>query len=149
MGRLWQTLILSKWKPVLAYMPVETIVRNRQNDYYTSLGQADAQGEATKFIEYMLMALHGTINSAMAKIYETDQVGAQVTDQVRRLMRILAQGEKGAAELMRALALRHAPTFRKNYLAPALNAGVIERTQPDSPRSPTQRYNSISKSKMI
>jgi hypothetical protein len=39
MGRLWQTLILSKWKSVLAYMPVETIVRNRQNDYYASLGK--------------------------------------------------------------------------------------------------------------
>lgn len=41
---------------------------------------------------------------------------------------------------MRALGLRHAPTFRKSYLQPALDAGLVERTQPDSPRSPTQRY---------
>lgn len=61
MGRLWQMLILSKWKPVLAYMPVETIVRNRQTEYYASLGQADAQGEATKFIEFMLQALSDTL----------------------------------------------------------------------------------------
>jgi Fic family protein len=54
MGRLWQTLILSKWKPVLAYLPVESIVRNRQEDYYAALGRADAQGEATAFIEFML-----------------------------------------------------------------------------------------------
>ena len=143
MGRLWQTFILSKWKPVLAYMPVETIVRNRQEEYYASLGQADAQGEATKFIEFMLMALHGTINSAMAAI--CDQVGEQVTDQVRRLLNALAQGEKGATELMQTLALRHSPTFRKNYLNPALEVGVIERTQPDSPRSPTQRYRLTAK----
>ena len=135
MGRLWQTLILSKWKSVLAYMPVETIVRNRQDAYYASLGQADAQGEATKFIEFMLQALHDTLEDP-----HTDQASVQVGDQVRRLLQALGQGERSAAELMQALALRHAPTFRKNYLTPALDAGVIERTQPDSPRSPTQRY---------
>lgn len=135
MGRLWQTLILSKWRPVLAYMPVETIIRNRQAEYYASLGQADAQGEATKFIEFMLQALHDTLTSI-----STDQVDVQVSDQVNRLLESLANGERSATELMQALGLRHAPTFRKNYLLPALDAGLIERTQPDSPRSPTQRY---------
>jgi len=136
MGRLWQTLILSKWKPVLAYMPVETIVRNRQDAYYASLGQADAQGEATVFIEFMLQALHDTLLEASV----TDQVSVQASDQVRRLLAILTQGEKTATELMQGLGLRHAPSFRKRYLAPALEARFVERTQPDSPRSPTQRY---------
>lgn len=135
MGRLWQTLILSKWKPVLAYMPVETIIRNRQAEYYASLGQADAQGEATQFIEFMLQALHDTLTGL-----STDQVSVQVSDQVKRLLESLSNGEKSATELMQALGLRHAPTFRKNYLLPALDAGFIERTQPDSPRSPTQKY---------
>lgn len=135
MGRLWQTLILSKWRPVLAFMPVETIVRNRQAEYYSSLGQADAQGEATKFVEFMLQALHDTLIGI-----STDQVDVQVSDQVKRLLEILASGEKSATELMQTLGLRHAPTFRKNYLLPALDAGLVERTQPDSPRSPTQQY---------
>lgn len=137
-GRLWQTLILSKWRPVLAYMPVETIVRNRQKEYYASLGQADAQGEATAFVEFMLRALHDTLATT-----KTDQV----TDQVKRLLEVAAQGEKTAIALMRALDLRHAPTFRKNYLTPALQAGLIERTRPDSPRSPGQRYRMTEKGK--
>jgi Fic family protein len=136
MGRLWQTLILSKWKPVLAYMPMETIVRNRQKEYYASLGQADTQGEAATFIEFMLQALYDSVIGLSA----TDQASVQVGDQVRRLMSILEQGEKTGVELMQGLGLRHAPTFRKNYLSPALEAGLVERTQPDSPRSPTQRY---------
>jgi hypothetical protein len=41
---------------------------------------------------------------------------------------------------MKSLQLAHAPTFRKNHLTPALEDSWIERTQPDSPRSPTQRY---------
>lgn len=80
MGRLWQTLILSKWRPVLAYMPVETLVRNRQEEYHASLAQADMQGKATKFIEFMLQALHDTLAGV-----QTDQAGVQINDQVKRL----------------------------------------------------------------
>lgn len=145
MGRLWQTLILSQWKPVMAYAPVETIVRSRQEAYYASLGQADARGEATVFVEFMLQALH----DALAVFSTTDQVSVQVTDQVRRLLAALDQDEKAAIELMQALGLRHAPSFRKSYLTPALNAGLVERTQPDAPRSPTQRYRLTQKGKMV
>lgn len=135
MGRLWQTLILSKWNSLFAYLPVETIVRNRQTEYYDSLGCADAQGEATVFVEFMLTAL----GDAVADI-RSDQVDDQVSDQVRRLLDVLGQGEKSATELMTELGLRHAPTFRKNYLSPALEAALVERTKPDAPRSPLQRY---------
>ncbi len=135
MGRLWQTLILSKWSSLFAYLPVETIVRNRQAEYYDSLGRADAQGEATAFVEFMLTAL----GDAVADI-RSDQVDDQVSDQVRRLLDVLGQGEKSATELMTELGLRHAPTFRKNYLSPALEAAFVERTKPDAPRSPLQRY---------
>lgn len=43
-------------------------------------------------------------------------------------------------ELMQLMGLTHRPTFQKNYLNPALDAGLIERTQPDKPKSPQQRY---------
>lgn len=135
MGRLWQTLVLSKWKPLFAYLPVETIVRNRQAEYYAALGRADEQGDATPFVEFMLSAL----GDAVAAI-QSDQAGDQVSDQVRRVLELLDDGEKSAAELMAALGLRHAPTFRKNYLSPALEAALVERTRPDAPRSPLQKY---------
>ncbi|WP_369125070.1 Fic family protein [Desulfogranum marinum] len=48
---------------------------------------------------------------------------------------------------MKAVGLSHRPTFRKNYLNPALASGWIEYTQPHSPRSPTQRYRLTSKGK--
>ncbi|MFZ0611061.1 MAG: hypothetical protein WAM73_02365 [Desulfobacterales bacterium] len=70
----------------------------------------------------------------------TDQVGDQVTDQVAALIRAVGTGELGSNDLMQALGLSHRPTFRENYLNPAVEDEWIERTQPDSPRSPTQRY---------
>ena len=75
----------------------------------------------------------------------SDQVNAQGSDQVYRLLGALLEGDKSAQELMGALSLRHAPTFRKNYLNPALECGLIERILPDTPRSPAQRYRLTAK----
>jgi Fic family protein len=136
MGRLWQTLILRDWKPLLAYLPVETVIRERQADYYQALAEADQQTDAAPFIEFMLQALGGALREAAS----TDQVIDQVTDQVSVLIEVIGEKELGSADLMTALGLSHRPTFRENYLNPALEGGWIERTQPGSPRSPTQRY---------
>jgi Fic family protein len=136
MGRLWQTLILRTWKPLLAYLPVETVIRDRQENYYRVLAVADQQADATPFFEFMLSALRDALREAVV----TDQVGDQVTDQVAALIRAIGSGELGSNELMKALGLSHRPTFRNNYLNPARQGDWIERTQPDSPRSPTQRY---------
>jgi Fic family protein len=149
MGRLWQTLILSKWKPVLAYMPVETIIRNRQGEYYASLGQADDQGEATKFTEFMLQALHDTLADVHTTTQVRTQVTTQVSPQVKRLLLALEKGEQSAGELMQVLSLKSAKNFRAISLTPALDDGLVERTQPDSPRSPTQRYRLTPKGRRV
>lgn len=65
MGRLWQTLILRKWKQLLAYLPVETVVRERQDDYYRVLAECDQRGDATAFVEFMLQALLNAIQQAL------------------------------------------------------------------------------------
>ena len=57
MGRLCQTLILNEWKPLFAYLPVETIARDRQAAYYKKLADADNTGKATAFVEFMLEAI--------------------------------------------------------------------------------------------
>jgi Fic family protein len=54
MGRLWQTLILKDTYPVFAYLPIETLIKERQEQYYKSLGKSDNTGESTVFIEFML-----------------------------------------------------------------------------------------------
>ncbi len=142
MGRLWQTLILSRWKPLLAYLPVETVIREQQAAYYQALAESDGAAEATPFIAFMLQALL----TAMGEVAHTDQVIDQVTDQVKRLLSVLqGYGALKAADLMMRLGLQHRPTFRNNYLNPALSAGLIEMTQPGSPRSPSQQYRLTTK----
>ena len=67
MGRLWQTLILSKWEPILAYLPVESVIRMRQTAYYEALAEADKIASATPFIEFMLQALHDAMTEVLIK----------------------------------------------------------------------------------
>ena len=70
----------------------------------------------------------------------TQQVTEQVTEQVGRLLSILKGKEIGSKDAMEKLGLNHRPTFLYGYLQPALSSGLVEMTQPDSPKSPTQKY---------
>lgn len=65
MGRLWQSLILSKWQPLLAFLPVETIVHKQQEQYYQALGACDKAGDSTFFIEFMLNAIKSAMEEVM------------------------------------------------------------------------------------
>ncbi|MEZ7892667.1 MAG: Fic family protein [Candidatus Wallbacteria bacterium] len=136
MGRLWQTLILSQWKPLFSYIPVETVVRNRQEEYYRVLGKSDHAADSTEFIKFMLKA----ILEVLRENVETDQVDDQVTDQVAILLKLFNGNSLATSELMQKLDLTHRPTFRNNYLHPALYNGLIEMTVPDKPNSRLQKY---------
>lgn len=70
MGRLWQTLILSRWQPMLAYLPVETVIKNRQNEYYRLLGEADAESDCTAFISFLLQAIEDSLREAIEQTQE-------------------------------------------------------------------------------
>ena len=67
MGRLWQTLILSQWQPLLAYLPVESVIRVRQTAYYQALAEADTLADSTPFIAFMLQALQDAMTEALLK----------------------------------------------------------------------------------
>jgi Fic family protein len=136
LGRLWQTLILSRWKPLLAWLPVESVIRDRQADYYAALAAADKAGASTVFIEFLLAALL----EALLEVPGTDQVTDPVSDQVKALLKVLGNRTLSGMECMKKLGLAHRPTFRQNYLQPALLAGLVERTLPDKPNSRLQKY---------
>lgn len=140
MGRLWQTLILSRWKPLFAYVPVESLIHARQSDYYDAIRRSSAVGESTPFVSFMLEVILESLRTPATADQEDDQEDDQVTDQVARLLNALRAGPKSAAELMAGLRLSHRPTFRRNYLHPAMSAGLVEMTRPASPSAKNQKY---------
>lgn len=130
MGRLWQTLILAKWNPVFAEIPVESLVHHHQQEYYAALNGSTKQGDSAVFVEFML----GMVQQAV-----TAQVTEQVTPQIARLLEVLV-GEMSRDSIQDALGLKHRESFRQLYLAPALSAGLVEMTIPEKPNSRFQKY---------
>ena len=60
-------MLLRRWKGIFAWLPVETIVKEHQQDYYNVIAQCDREGESTRFVEFMLRCLLNTMES-----YEPD-----------------------------------------------------------------------------
>ncbi len=146
MGRLWQTVILTHWKSLFSMLPVESIIRDRQKDYYAALRGADQAGQATVFIEFMLDA----IGCSLQELARTgDQVSDQVSDQVKKLLSVLKNTPLSTRDLMDQLDLAHRPSFRKNYLRPALDAGLLVMTHPESPNAHNQQYRLTEKGKQV
>ena len=61
MGRLWHTLLLSRWRPVLAWVPIESAIRRRQAEYYEALALSGANGSCESFLEVMLEAIREAV----------------------------------------------------------------------------------------
>lgn len=64
-GRLWYTLLLSKWQPLFAWLPVESIIHDRQQAYYDAINQANALGASTPFLLFMLSAIKASLLEAL------------------------------------------------------------------------------------
>ena len=65
MGRLWQTVILRQYNPVFEYVPVESLIKKRQKEYYDVLGKSDSQGNSTLFIEFMLSVIDDSLEELL------------------------------------------------------------------------------------
>ncbi len=98
------------------------------------------RSDSAPFIEYILQMILDAILSSDASDQESDQATAQASDQVKCLIMMMEQKEYCLTELMALLDLSRRATFQKNYLTPALEADVIERTLPDKPERPKQKY---------
>ena len=64
-GRLWHTLLLSKWNPVFAWLPVESIIHDHQQEYYDAINASNDADESTAFIEFMLSVIKASLIDAI------------------------------------------------------------------------------------
>ncbi len=79
-GRLWHTLLLTQWKPLFAWLPIESIIHDRQDEYYYAINRSNDEGESTAFILFMLSA----IKEALMEAVETSGLAVSMsTDELR------------------------------------------------------------------
>jgi Fic family protein len=141
MGRLWQSLILARWNPLFADIPVESLIFEHQAEYYAALQESTQKTDSAPFIAFMLRMILDTVTTS------TPEVAPEVTPEVR-LLSVLA-GEMTRQQIKEALGLKDDEHFRKAYLLPALDAGLIEMTIPDKPRSSKQKYRLTDRGRQV
>ena len=138
MGRLFQTCLLSSKEEIFAYLPIESIIKERQQEYYDAIAKCNKVGNSNIFIEFMLDAILETITRTLNSSKE-EMLGLSI--QVKKLISIMKEGVPYTTkELIELLSLKSRASFKKNYLGPALELGLVSMTLPDTPNSRNQRY---------
>lgn len=123
MGRLWQTMILKDYSQVFEYLPIETIIKERQQDYYNILSKSDSQGSSTSFIEFML----DIINKALEDLLRTQNLAITNADRIDIFKNII-----GAKLFTRQDYLRHnkeiSSATASRDLKDAVDKSILEKT---------------------
>lgn len=126
MARLWHTAILSKWKPIFEYIPIESQIEKFQNDYYDAIARCHVTGNSTYFIEFMLSQIDKILDELSAQITEDNE---QLSETIKKLLDVMEYDiPYTSSSLMEKLELKSREGFRRNYLHPALELNLIRMT---------------------
>jgi len=68
LARLWQHVVLLQASPVFRFVPIESVIRDRQQRYYEVLRKSDRRGDCTAFVEYVLEALRDALDETLAAL---------------------------------------------------------------------------------
>jgi len=134
LGRLWHTLILSKWNPIFAYIPIESMIYKNQQRYYSVINECDQKADSTDFIIFMLEIIKQTLMD----IEITTCSAGTSREQVEKLLEF-CKTPRSRKEMQEFVGIDGRKAFN-NYLKPLLEEGKLEMTIPDKPNSRLQKY---------
>ena len=138
MARLWQTAILTKWKPIFQFIPIESQIQKYQTGYYNAISKCNIEGKSNLFVEFMLEMIEETLSDILS---QKSLENSQLSQYVKRLLDVMEFNiPYTTAEILKKLNLKSRETLRKNYLNPAIKMNLIQMTLPDKPTSRNQRY---------
>ena len=124
-ARLWQTAILANWKELFKYIPIESIIRKHQEEYYTAIQNCNNAGNSNEFIEFMLKIIDEAVDGMIIDQNETTQETAQETTQEKLVNLIKKNPSITQSEMARALDLtRDGVAYNIKVLK---EKGIIER----------------------
>lgn len=137
MGRLWQTALLASWKPVFKYIPIESVIKDNQEEYYKAFKISTSEGKSNAFILFMLEVINQAIRDI---VNDSREHYNHLNIQISKLMQVMETYPQSAQQIMDRLKMKSRVSFRKNYLLPALEAGLVGMTIPEKPTSKNQMY---------
>ena len=124
-ARLWQTAILTHWKDLFKYIPIESIIRKHQEEYYTAIQNCNNTGNSNEFIEFMLKIIDEAVDGMILNQQETTQETTQKTTQEKIINLIKKNPGITQVEMAKALDLtRDGISYNIKTLK---EKGIIER----------------------
>jgi Uncharacterized conserved protein len=122
MGRLWQTVILKQYSPVFEFLPIESLIKAKQLEYYKILGESDNQGNSTGFIEFMLQI----ISQSLEELLTSQNVNLTSNDRIA-----IYKEKTGNAPFTRQDYMRHfkdiSSATASRDLKVAVDKGILEK----------------------
>ncbi|MCC7525311.1 MAG: Fic family protein [Chitinophagaceae bacterium] len=122
MGRLWQTLLLMQQYPVFEYLPVESIIKQKQVEYYKALSESDKKGNSTPFIEFML----GIILEALKGLLQSQTVTLHTADRIYLMKDKMGKNKFSRKDYMQHFKNISAPTASRD-LKWAVEQGLVSK----------------------
>lgn len=123
MGRLWQTIILKDKYPVFEFLPIESIIKDRQSLYYEVLGKSDKTGQSTLFIEFMLEV----IEESLEDLLKTQNIVLTSTDRIQAYKSIIKHELFSRKDYLRHFKNISAPTASRD-LKQAIDEGLLVKS---------------------
>ena len=123
MGRLWQTVLLRQYSPVFEFLPVESLIKAKQFEYYKILGESDNQGDSTGFIEFMLQI----INDSLEDLLINQNVNLTSEDRINIFKEKTGSDSFTRQDYMRQFKDISSATASRD-LKEAVDKGILEKT---------------------
>ncbi len=123
MGRFWQSLILYNWNNYFSVIPIESIIRDKQQEYYKVLEDCGANGESTLFIEFTLQVILEAIDTV------GNRVGSKVgnlTDNQQVIIKQIQLNDKISASKLSDIVGISKRKIEEN-LSKLKEQGILER----------------------
>ncbi len=141
MARLWHTVFLYRWRNVFEFIPLESQIEHFQDEYYDAIAKCHVNGNSDVFIEFMLKMINQVLDEVIIQIKKSNMENSEYVNHLLEVMEYDVPYTSNT--IMELLGLKSKETLRKNYLNPAMEAGLVRMTLPDKPNSRNQRYIKI------
>lgn len=122
MGRLWQTLILMRQYPVFEYLPIESLIKQKQSEYYNKLSESDKIGNSTPFIEFML----GVISDSLDTLLQSQNKTLNTQDRILLLKEKIGKNTFSRKDYLQNFKNISAPTASRD-LKWAVEQGIVSK----------------------
>ena len=97
MGRMWHSLLLGRWNEIFYWLPVEDLIRLRQEEYYNALGKSDTDADSCAFVEFLLQVIMDTLQNTT--VVGNDDVEEQRDPLVDKLREAIGNDVLSASEI--------------------------------------------------